>query len=44
MPQRTVRTALEQPTEAALVTAQPSPYDTRKQIYAVTPAGRDAEQ
>jgi len=44
MPQRTVRTALEQLIEVGLVTAQSCPYDARKRVYQVTAAGRDPEQ
>jgi len=44
MPQRTVRTALGQLTEAGLVTARPYPYDARKRMYQITAAGQDLEQ
>jgi len=43
MPRRTVRNALDQLTDAGLVTAQSSIYDARKRVYQVTLGGRRSE-
>mgnify|MGYP000669336943 CR=1 FL=1 len=36
--QRTVRNALDQLTEAGIVTARPCPYDARKRLYQILSA------
>jgi len=43
MPRRTVRSALDQLTDAGLVTVQSSIYDARKRVYQVTLGGRRPE-